>query len=250
MKHVNEQVLHKINVVLLSVLQASLFYRQKRKIYTPLQRTISATGNAKIEVVPDEIYIAVNLREYDKKGAGKIDIETIKNNFLAACKSMGLNDTDVNVQSYQGYDGTVYQYRKNKKQNPDLKAGIDYWVKINALKKMDELVSKLDDEATENFYIAKTDYSKREQTELTMKANAIKKARENAVVLAAAINEKVGSAITINEPTESGDNPPRPVRMMTQGYFANKESGDEPALNVNFKKMKIEYEATVVFALL
>ena len=114
---------------------------------------------------------------------------------MSACKSMGLNDTDVTVQSYQGYDGTVYQYRKNKKQNPDLKAGINYWVKVNALKNMDELVNKLDDEATENFYIAKTDYSKREQTELVMKADAIKAAREKAIVLAAAINEKVGNAL-------------------------------------------------------
>ncbi len=44
---------------------------------------------AKIEVMPDEIYVQVNFREYDKKGGGKIDIETIKNNFLAACKSLG-----------------------------------------------------------------------------------------------------------------------------------------------------------------
>ncbi len=215
----------------------------------PLQRTITATGNAKIEVVPDEIYIAVNLREYDKKGAGKIDIETIKNNFLSACKSIGLNDTDVMVQSYQGYDGTPYQYRKNKKQNPDLKAGINFWVKVNSLKKMDELVNKLDDEATQNFYIAKTDYSKRQALELKMKEDAIKAAKEKAIALAAAINEKIGNAITITEPSENGDNPPRPMYSMAMAKVANADN-NEPALNVDFKKMKIEYEASVTFALL
>ncbi len=212
-------------------------------------RTISATGTAKIEVIPDEIYVAVNLREYDKKGGGKIDIETIKNKFLAACKSIGLTDTDVVVQSYSGYDGTMYQYKKKKKENPDLKAGINYWVKLSNLKKMDDLVDKLDDEATQNFYIAKTDYSRREETELKMKQDAIKAAREKAIALAGAINEKVGVALTINEPNEVGENP-RPYYAMAMRSKAVADENEEPALDVDFKKMKIEYEATVVFILL
>ena len=248
MKNLNNmKTMMKKGVLLLLLAGTSIFtYAQNN---TPMQRTITATGNAKIEVVPDEIYIAVNLREYDKKGDGKIDIETIKNNFLKTCKSIGLNDTDVVVQSYSGYDGTPYQYKKNKKQNPDLKAGINYWVKVSSLKKMDELVSKLDDEATQNFYIAKTDYSKKEELMLQMKANAIKAARDKAMFLAAAINEKVGSAMTMNEPNEVNENP-RPMYGMAMMAKASADESEEPALDVNFKKMKIEYEASVTFALL
>lgn len=234
-------------MVMLAV--AGCFFSVKAQTNTPMQRTISATGNAKIEVVPDEIYVAVNLREYDKKGSGKIDIETIKNSFLSACKSLGLNDSDVVVQSYSGYDGTVYWYRKNKKQNPDLKAGINYWVKVSSLKKMDELVNKLDDEATQNFYIAKADYSKRKDVELKMKADAIKAAKEKAIFLAAAINEKIGNAVTINEPNEVGE-APRPMYAMAMRSKAVSDNEEEPAMNVDFKKIKIEYEANVVFALL
>lgn len=244
MKKVN-----KMKTMLLLLLTAGTFVCVKAQNNNVMQRTISATGNAKIEVTPDEIYVQVNLREYDKKGDGKIDIETIKNNFLAACKSIGLNDTDVTVQGYQGYDGTIYLYKKNKKQNPDLKAGINYWVKVSSLKKMDELVNKLDDEATQNFYIAKTDYSKREELELQMKAEAIKKSREKAIFLAAAINEKVGNAITISEPNEINDNPPRPMYKMAMAAPVAADD-EQPALDVNFKKIKIEYEANITFALL
>ena len=240
---------NKIKVMLLLLLIAGSSLCVKAQYNMPVQRTISATGNAKIEVIPDEIYVQVNLREYDKKGAGKVDIETIKNDFLKACKSIGLNDTDVMVQSYQGYDGTLYQYKKNKKQNPDLKAGINYWVKVSSLKKMDELVTNLDDEATQNFYIAKTDYSKREEIILKMKANAVKAAKEKAIFLAAAINEKVGNAITMSEPNEVSDNPPRPMYAMAMAKAATADD-EEPALDVNFKKMKIEYEANITFALL
>src|SRR3954464_12463071 len=89
----------------------------------PVQRTISVNGSSEIEVIPDEIYVQVDLREYNKKNGDKIDINTIKNNFLAACKSIGLTEKDVTVQSYQGYDNN-YGWMKKKKENPDLKASI------------------------------------------------------------------------------------------------------------------------------
>src|SRR5690242_16124970 len=74
----------------------------------PIQKTISVNGSSEIEVVPDEIYVQVDLREYNKKNGDKVDINTIKNNFLAACKSIGLTDKEVTVQSYQGYDNNYW----------------------------------------------------------------------------------------------------------------------------------------------
>src|SRR5438046_10170642 len=85
----------------------------------PLQKTISVSGSSEIEVVPDEIFVQVDLREYNKKNGDKVDINTIKNNFLAACKSVGLTEKDVTVQSYQGYDNN-YWWSKKKKEHPDL----------------------------------------------------------------------------------------------------------------------------------
>ena len=66
------------------------------------QKTINASGIAEMEVVPDEIYVQVQLREYDKKGGSKVDIDAIKNNFLKAAASIGLSENDISVQGYQG----------------------------------------------------------------------------------------------------------------------------------------------------
>ncbi|HSU50750.1 MAG TPA: SIMPL domain-containing protein, partial [Segetibacter sp.] len=97
---------------------------------TVKQKTINVNGVAEMEVVPDEIYVQVQLREYDKKGGGKVDIETIKNDFLKAAISTGIADTAISVQGYQGWDGNLWIYKKNKKKNPDLKASITYQVKL------------------------------------------------------------------------------------------------------------------------
>src|SRR3954453_10591592 len=92
----------------------SLFLREAiAQEAKPVQKTISVTGSSEMEVVPDEIYVQVDLREYNKKNGDKIDITTIKNNFLAACKSLGLNDKDVTIQSYQGYDNNYWYWKKN-----------------------------------------------------------------------------------------------------------------------------------------
>src|SRR5690242_3142698 len=174
----------------------------------PAQKTISVSGSSEIEVVPDEIYVQVDLREYNKKNGDKVDINSIKNNFLAACKNIGLTEKEVTVQSYQGYDNN-YWWMKKKKENPDLKAGISYSVKVSKVDMLDQLVDKMDDEATQNFFFSKTSYSKMDELKKDLKIAAVKAAREKAIYLSEAIGEHIGEAITINDPTEVNP-PPRP----------------------------------------
>ncbi len=212
-------------------------------------RTITVTGTAEKELVPDEIYVQVDLREYDKKNGTKIDIESIRNNFLNACKTMGLTESDISVQGYSGWDGNYWLYQKTKKKNPDMKAAISYWVKLSSTGKMDELVKKLDDEATQNFFIAKTAYSKEHELKNQLKMEALKSAKQKAINYAAAIEEQIGKALVVNEPVE--------VNLYPQPrYFANtmtkSSAGQEiaaPPMNVDFKKIKYEYQAVVVYEL-
>jgi len=226
------------------ILLATQLIAQEQK---PIQKTVSVSGSAETEVAPDEIYVQVDLREYNKKNGDKIDINSIKNNFLAACKSMGLTDKDVTVQSYQGYDQNYWYLRKNKKQNPDMKASISYWVKVDNVSKLDALVDKMDDEATQNFFIAKAEYSKMDELKKDMKIAAVKAAKEKATYLSEAIGEHIGDAITINDPTEI-DNTPRPY-YANATFKASADNAAEPALNVDFKKIKVRYEVSVVFSL-
>lgn len=212
------------------------------------QRTISVSGTAEMEVTPDEIYVQVDLKEYDKKGVGKIDIETIKRNFLAACKSIGIAETDITVHSYGGDGNTYWQLKKSKKKNPDLKASISYWIKLSSTAKMDELVDKLDDEATENFFIAKTEYSKRDELKKQLKILAIKAAKAKATYLTEAIDEHVGEALTINDVDYTNfDN-----NIVVSQYRANTSNtigNDDNATEVGFNKMKFQFQVSVVFAI-
>ena len=211
------------------------------------QKVINVSGMAEMEIVPDEIYVQITLREYAKKGSQKTDIENIRNKFIKAALSIGIPETDISVQGYQGWDGNYWLYKKNNKKNPDMLASITYQVKLATTRKMDELVAKLDDEATENFFISKVSHSKLQEFKKQLKIQAVKAAKEKAIYLSEAIGEKVGEAIIINDPTEMG-NFPRPMYANVMMKQAGVES-DEAAANIDFKKLKLQFEVSVTFAL-
>lgn len=212
----------------------------------PFPKTITVNGAAEMEIVPDEIYVLVDLKEYDKKGSGKINLEKIKTDFLNNCRSIGLPDSLITIAAYDGDNGNPWVKKKKKKE--DLQASITYQVKFTNSKKMDELVEKLDDEATQNFRIARTSHSKIQEFRKQLKIQAIKAAKEKANYLAAAIDEQVGAAVTITEPGDAMPFEPvyqyrQAVSNMAMDSVAGGEAG------VDFKKMKLRYEMQVVFAL-
>ena len=141
--------------------------------------------------------------------------------------------------------------KKNKKKNPDMKAGITYQVKLSTTRKMDELVQKLDDEATQNFFIARVSHSKIQEFKKQLKIQAVKVAKEKAVYLADAIGEKAGEALTINEPNEMTFYPqPMYANRMMKAQAMEESAGDqEQAPNIDFKKIKLKFEVSAVFAL-
>jgi uncharacterized protein len=215
----------------------------------PYPKTITVNGSAEMEIIPDEIYVQIDLKEYEKKGQGKINIETIKRNFLNNVKAIGIPDSLVSIAAYDGFGGNPWLRKKNKKN--ELFASISYQVKIKTSKQLDDLVEKLDDEATTNFYIQRTSHSKLAEYRKQLKIQAVKAAKEKAQYLSEAIDENIGVAVTINEPVEYYQpyyNTMRSNVMMKQEAMAADMAGADGA-PVDFRKMKLKYDVTVVFAL-
>ena len=218
-----------------------------QNVVNPYPKTITVNGSAEMEIVPDEIYVMVDLKEYEKKGSAKVSIDKIRQDFLTAVRSLGLPDSAVSVAAYDGINGNPWLRKKNKKD--ELLASITYQVKLKSAAQVDQLVDKLDDNATSNFYIARTSHSKLEEFKKNLKIQAVKAAKIKAGYLAEAINEQVGAAVTINEPNEYYQPYYRVANaMMKQSEsFSMDQSADQP--QADFKKMKLKYDVTVVFAL-
>jgi uncharacterized protein len=232
-------------ILAMTVLVATIGRTQN--VVNPFPKTITVTGSAEMEIVPDEIYVMVDLKEYEKKGQGKVSIDKIRQDFLTAVRSLGLPDSAVSVAAYDGYNGNPWLRKKNKKD--ELYASLTYQVKLKSAAQVDQLVDKLDDNATSNFYIARTSHSRLNEFRKQLKIQAVRAAKEKAGYLAEAINEQVGVAVTINEPNEYF----QPYyglasnRMMKAEAVQMDQSAGQP--QADFKKMKLKYDVTVVFAL-
>jgi uncharacterized protein YggE len=217
----------------------------------PLPKTISVSGSAEMEIIPDEIYVNIVIREYQKRGDDKKELETLKNDFLTACKSAGIADSAISIVSYTGYNN--YFWLRKKKKTPDLFASITYQVKFSANKQMDDLVDKLDDEATQSFDIVNTSHSKMTEFRKQLKTLAVKAAKDKAVYLTEAIGEKLGSAITVKEPEEPVYNTARISTALSQTRISNiytrSEGSESDGTDVDFKKIKLRYVVDVIFAL-
>ncbi|MBP6025579.1 SIMPL domain-containing protein [Ferruginibacter sp.] len=237
-------------VILLSVFFAKA---QTQPACNPYPKTISVTGSAEMEIVPDEIYVQIDLKEYKKKGENKVELDKIKSDFLAKCSSIGLVDSVISIASYQGANYN-YWYWQRRKKDPDMYAGIAYQIKFKDSKKMDQLVDLLDDEATANFQITKATHSKIQDYRKQLKIQAVKAAKDKGIYLTDAINEKLGEAITIEEPDENTfvNNLENNIRVSQFNSFNyNKDAAkmnDNGVTGVDFKKIKLCYEVIMIFA--
>lgn len=231
---------------LFPLLSATAVHAQTDKPAFP--RTITVTGSAEMEVVPDEIYVQVELREYDKKGSGKVPLDKIREAFLQSVRATGIPDSLISIAAYDGTNGNPWWRKKAKKE--ELYASIAYQLKLKSSRQVDELVNRLDDNATQNFFIQRTASSRMEELRRQLKIQAVKAAREKAAYLSEALNEQLGVAVTINEPVE----------YFTPYYAMNrtanmmmKNSAEDAAApgsgDVDFRKLKLKYDVTVVFAL-
>jgi uncharacterized protein len=220
----------------------------------PFPKTISVTGSAEMDIIPDEIYVQVDLREYKKRGEEKTSIDKIKADFLASCKMIGIADSNISIASFDGYN--LSNIWRQRKKDPDLLASITYQLKFSNTKLIDELVNKLDDEATNNFRITRTSHSKIIEYRRQLKIMAVKAAKEKAIYLSESVNEQVGPAITITEPEESSSSDIISGRYKTNGsngFYSNALSkADAYSINdngVDYRKIKLRFEVKVLYAL-
>jgi len=240
--------------LLLGITWLSTVFAQTSNSSNPFPKTITVTGSAEMLVIPDEIYVNIILREYQKKYQDKKELETIKTDFLSYCKAAGIADTSISIQSYTGYSN-YYWLRKKKKRDQDLMASITYQVKFSNSKEMDQLIEKLDDDATVSFDIAYTSHSKLTEYRRQLKIQAVKAAKEKGIYLTEAIGEKLGSAITVKEPQEeavdyraNSNIQLRGMNSLNSNISYNGKDFDK-SVDVEFKKMRLRFEVEVIFAI-
>ncbi len=214
----------------------SLFAQQPTNTNKPI---IEVTGSAEMDIIPDEIYVSVTLREFmiERK---KQPIASIEKDFKEVTNNLKIDNKLISLEGVYGtYD---YDY-KTQKRGEFLNAKT-YIIKFSDLEKYNQLVMMLDKKGIENVHIQRTGHSKMEEYRRKVKVEALKAAKEKADLMLAAIGKQTGDVQLIRErDINMGYHQPMYLKSNV-AMDANSESGGQP---IEMQKIKLRYEVEAHF---
>jgi uncharacterized protein len=158
------------------------------------EHSIKVIGTAELEIVPDQMFVSVTLKEYmkDKK---KMNIEELEKNFVNFVeKTTATDKKDIKMNNL---DACMISMKRKK--NKDEVITKNYTVKYKNAQQVYQLFSVMDSLGISGAYVSKYSHSKMDEYKKQVKVDAIKAAQEKAAYLLAAIGEKMGKAITVTE---------------------------------------------------
>lgn len=189
-------------------------------------------------VVPDRIYLNILLTEADTKG--RTSVEELENRMAARLKSLGIDlDTQLSLSDL-GSDFKKYFLRKTdiQKEKAFTLLVYDGLTVGKVLKGMEAI-------GISNISLQKTEYSELEKLKMALRIKGIVEAKDQGSKLVAAIDQKLGRALHIQEFETSYINPRGVSALKMEMADADKYQ----PLDVEFSKIRVEARLAVKFAI-
>lgn len=211
-------------------------------------RKVATKGYAEKEVTPDIIYLSVSLKEFYMDGnmKKKVTIETIEKQLFDAAMAAGVKKEDFTIQN-------IYSYNyDNKKKNNELMQSRQYRIKVTNLNGLNSMLEKIDPQGLQSTSINGYDHSQKREIERELKTLAVKDARQNAEILAAADGQSVGRVLVINDNSSINFNDliPMPRAMYAKSANMDMAGGMESSdLNIDIRPIKLTCYIDGVFEL-
>lgn len=207
---------------------------------------IEVAGFAEMEVVPDEIYFSISLREYfqdEKNQKDKVNISTLEKQLIKAVADAGLPKEALSISGVGGYQNYV---DKKKKPATFLEAK-QYELKVSSAEKLDGILSKVESRGVQYANVARVDHSKREEFKKQVKIDALKAAKVKAEYLVASLDQKLGKVLEIKELDENLYFPQPVFAKANVRAFAAEAADTVQDSDVQYQKIKISYRMQAAF---
>ena len=219
-----------LSSVLTSYAQSPTWVQQDPKPY------IEVTGKAEKEVIPDEIYIAITIKERHE-GKKKITVEGQEALLKEALKTIGISPKNLSLTD-------VYsKYVKVRIMKMDVINKSNYSLKVKDAATVGNVFDALEKLSITNAHISRVDHSKKREIKKEMRIQAIKAAKEKARYLLSAIDQNLGTPLVVKE--QFTDSSRRNYRgnvyaNQTYQYSASSERVVSDDNTLQFKKIKIQ----------
>ncbi|MCJ8166593.1 SIMPL domain-containing protein [Pontibacter sp. E15-1] len=195
-------------------------------------------------VTPDRIFLNIVLTEKDNKG--KSSVEELEARMEATLKQIGIN-TRQNLM----LNDLASNFRKHFLKQQDILKRKEYTLMVTDALTAGRVILALEEIDISNVVLDRTEYAKIEQLQLDLKSRAISKAKQQAVYMAAPLNQKIGPAIYISDQSHTSVNNTlqgRVAGVIIRGYTPKKNEEFKPA-DIEFEKIKVASAVEVKFKL-
>ena len=200
------------------------------------RRTIEVKGSSEIEITPDEIFVAITLKEY-KKGNSKVSLDQLEAGLVKAVRKLDIQEEKLRVQNVYGYN-----WNWRKKRPDDFLGNKSFILEVSDLKKMNNLVQMLDTEGLNNMNVQSYSHSEIEKYRKEVKIGAMMAAKEKANFLLESVDERLGRLVEVQEIDYGYQSP-----MMRSNMALEEVVMDSYQSDVDFRKIKVRAEMRVVF---
>ena len=207
---------------------------------------IEVMGSSEKEIVPDEIYVEIVLRErFD--GKHKVTIEEQEKSLMKALLSIGISLDRLTLS-----DANANVVKINWKKN-DLINKKEYTLKLSTAQEVGSVYTELDKIEITQAKIFRVTHSKLDSLKKELRIEAIKNAKEKADYLLKAIGEQTASPLIVREQDYSGGF--ESVQSVgfrgVQDFIEEKDSIFEPELQgvIQFQKIKLYSSIYVKFGI-
>lgn len=207
---------------------------------------IQVTGTSELEVVPDEIYITINLLER-MDGKEKISIEKQEGELKKHLKELSIDLSNLTLNSANA------DYGKVRWATKDVLIRKSYLLKVGDADMLSKVFERLDQMNAKDAFVSKFTHSKILEYQKENRIKAVKAAKEKIDYLLAALDQKAGKAIEIHENENYVQNNASNLRSMTSNVamsYGNDRSLDEASSEISFKKIKIRSSFLVKYEIL
>lgn len=205
---------------------------------------IEVTGIAEKEIIPNEIYIAITIKDRNE-GKDKITIDKQEADLKEALKSI-----DIGLDNLYLSDANA-NYIRVKLTKKDVITRNEYILKVGDALTVGKVFEKLDDLKIVDAYISKVSHSKIEEFKKEVRIMAIKAAKEKADYLLTAIGEQVGKPLIVNESSHYEFDASMVNARSSGSESSNSYSGmmkvGYPDKIIEFRKIKIQAAIYVKF---
>ena len=156
------------------------------------QNYIEVVGSAKREVIPDKIYLSVQINEEDNRG--KVSLEELESNMLQKLQELGLDlEKQVTIKDL----GSNFQFYLLLKTN--VYTNKSYEILVYDGEMAGKVIVELAKQDISNVSVSKLEHSNIENITLEVKQEAVKNAQIKAESLVSTLDQRIGRAIHIQE---------------------------------------------------